>query len=106
MQTQHDPEPLYDGPPPLQYTPSRMRGALATTFVTADLRPSAAADITSHIGLYKELRNTIKEGSAILRLVRLRSTTRRRGAPCRKPTPQDTRSSLRSRTIPPWNTPS
>jgi alpha-galactosidase len=63
---QHDTESLYDGPDLPLYIRSRMPGVLGLTFRTVDLRPSAAGDITSHISLYKELRDTIKEGSAIL----------------------------------------
>ena len=62
----HDTESLYDGPDLPLYIRSRMLGVLGLTFRTADLRPSAAGDITGHISLYKELRDTIKEGSAIL----------------------------------------
>ena len=62
----HDTESLYDGPDLPLYIRSRMPGVLGLTFVTADLRPSAAGDIAGHISLYKELRDIIKGGSAIL----------------------------------------
>jgi alpha-galactosidase len=62
----HETESLYDGPDLVLYIRSRMPGALGLTFKTADLRPSAAADITAHVSLYKELRETIQQGSAIL----------------------------------------
>jgi alpha-galactosidase len=62
----HDTESLHDGPDLPLYIRSRMPGVLGLTFRTVDLRPSAAGDITGHISLYKKLRDTIKEGSAIL----------------------------------------
>ena len=62
----HDTESLRDGADLPLYIRSRMLGVLGLTFRAADLRPSGVADIGDHIGLYKALRDTIKEGSAIL----------------------------------------
>ncbi len=62
----YDTESLYNGTDLPLYIRSRMLGVLGLTFKTVDLRPSAAADIANHVSLYKALRDTIKEGSAIL----------------------------------------
>jgi alpha-galactosidase len=62
----HDTESLYGGADLPLYIRSRMAGVLGLTFKTGDLRPSAAGDIRDHVELYKALRDTIKEGSAIL----------------------------------------
>ena len=62
----HDAESLHNGTDLPLYIRSRMLGVLGLTFKTVDLRSSTAADIRDHVSLYKALRDTIKEGSAIL----------------------------------------
>jgi len=62
----YDTESLHGGADLPLYIRSRMAGVLGLTFKTVNLRPSAAGDIRDHVALYKALRNTLKEGSAIL----------------------------------------
>src|SRR5262249_12054162 len=56
--TDHDTEPIHDGPDLTLYVRSRMTGALGLCFRSAELSEGEAATLAREIALYKSVRTT------------------------------------------------